>query len=925
MTPPVDDRLPELFERAIALSGEEREAFLVSESGGDETLLRRLRVLLAADEAASGNTAWDRNAAQNEAAIEEQAPDPAIGETIGAYRIVELIGKGGMGKVYSAVRVDAEFEQRVAIKRLGRAYDAGDVVARFRSERQILANLDHPNIARLLDGGAGPDGMPYLVMEHIEGIQPLAFCEQHSLPVRQRLILFRKICDAVHYAHQRMVVHRDLKPGNILVTLQGSPKLLDFGIAKVLAPESKDAAEAATRTGMYLMTARYASPEQVRGETVTTASDIYSLGVILYEMLTGHSPYSKLDRPVHELMTEVCQELPRNPSAWSRELRGDLDNIIMKALRKDAASRYSSVDQFSEDVQRYLDGRAVLARGDGFFYVAAKFIGRNRLAAAAASLVLLALVGGLIVVNRERALAERRFNDVRKLAHSLMFDYHDAIERLPGSTPVRARMVKDALGYLDSLSKEANTPELRKEIVDAYVRVSRVQGDDYQSNLGDTAGALKSARKAVTAAEKLVENDKSAEALMSAAGAFEVDASLLYSSGKLQESATQYRRAIDLRETVARQRPDDIDNGIDLSTSLEHLADLSGGYGFQNLGQTDEYARLCRRAAEIVGRLSARYPNNTRIAHQHYSALLASSAAERGLGHLDPSLMLLDGAIAEIEKITTANPLDVNAHIELANAEVRIGQTMLDSQRVEEALPHMARSATILEDLARADRQNVLLRRDLAVVETQWAAALRAGGDRKAALAHNRTALEIAVALNRADPKNADYITDVGVDRRKLAETMLASGDAAGAFLQATEAQSILCTEAIKTNAFLAANCGRAVVMAGNAEIKLNRAAAAVGEFRRGEQIASARCQADATNAIYRSDLARAQTGLGAALTRVGRFDDARTTLERALQNWSLLRDRGALTAEDAHRAADTASQLASLNAGVGPAAKRAR
>jgi tetratricopeptide (TPR) repeat protein len=565
-----------LFEHAIELPFADRAAFIAQACGEDVALRDDLATLLAADAHAANETFWQRSAIHNQV-IADGDGRSAIGETIGRYRLVELIGKGGMGAVYRAERIDAAYEQSVAIKLIDGLFQSGEAIAHFRAERQILANLEHPNIARLLDGGARADGLPYLVMEYIEGTSPYDYCRERNLSVRERLVLFRQICSAVHFAHQHMVIHRDIKPANILVMADGTPKLLDFGIAKVLNPDPLRTADALTEPGMLKLTARYASPEQVRGEVVTTASDVYSLGVILYELLSGHSPYGDADRAPHQIMSAVCDEEPAKPSIWAGKLKGDLDNIVLRALQKGPLARYASVDQLSEDILRYLEGRPVQARGDAALYVAAKFIRRNRVVVAAACLLLCSLIGGLIEVSQARARAERRFNDLRRLAHSVLFDYSDAIDRLPGATPVRARLVEDALTYLDGLSREADTPQLQREIVDAYVRVSNVQGNEYENNLGDTAAALKSANKAVGAAEKLLRMDRSLPALDSAASAFSTDGSVLYAAGELSAADHAYQRAVGLRQDIFRQSSQDISNQIALATCLEHLGDLYGG------------------------------------------------------------------------------------------------------------------------------------------------------------------------------------------------------------------------------------------------------------------------------------------------------------------------------------------------------------
>ena len=341
-----------------------------------------------------------------------------VGRLIGPYRIVEEIGAGGMGDVYRGVRADDQYQKEVAIKVVRRGFDTDSGLRRFKAERQILATLDHSNIARLLDSGSTEDGLPYVVMELVEG-QPIdQYCDRHNLSLVERLQLFRMVCAAVHYAHQHLVVHRDLKPGNILVTAEGVPKLLDFGIAKLLAPQVFAQPLERTATLMRVMTPEFASPEQVCGESITTASDVYSLGVVLYRLLTGCSPYQITRGAPHEIAREICESEPQKPSIaitravetvsgdaaslrlssrpprhaqetqrLRRHLAGDLDNIVLMALRKEPLRRYASAAQFSEDIRRHLEGLPVVARQDTLGYRTGKFVTRHRLGVAAAAVV----------------------------------------------------------------------------------------------------------------------------------------------------------------------------------------------------------------------------------------------------------------------------------------------------------------------------------------------------------------------------------------------------------------------------------------------------------------------------------------------------------------------------------------------------------
>ena len=901
------EKLRDLFERVLDLDEKDREQLLALHCGSDPDLRREVLSLLDADAHARHHEGWRQSALDNAASLDQYSVDADIGIVIGPYRTVELLGKGGMGKVYRAVRIDSEYQKNVAIKIIRIGLNGDELEARFRAERQILAGLEHPNIARLLDGGTDARGLPYLVMEYVEGISPLAYCQQHGLTTSARILLFQQICSAVHYAHQRMVIHRDLKPGNILVNTDGTPKLLDFGIAKVFASDvAGSTAAAQTEAGMQRLTARYSSPEQIRGEAVTTSSDVFSLGVILYELLTELSPYGGAERPTLQVMNAVCDESPPKPSTTLRELRGDVDNIVGKALQKEPAARYASVDQMADDLRRHLDGRPVQARGDAPLYLAQKFIRRNRFAVAGAAFTVVSLVLALIEVASARGRAERRFNEVRQLAHSVMFDYADAIDTLPGATPVRARLVRDALRYLDNLSKETDSPALRQEIVDAYVRVSNVQGNEYQNNLGDTAGALRTAGKAAAAAERLLRESRATPALSSAAEAFAVDASLRYAGGDLAGADRQYQRAIALREQIRGKHPDDADNGIALSTYQRHMGDLYGGLGFHNLGKTKEAVQFYRSSRDTAAGLSAAGAGGVSVTKAQYKALLALSVAEGGVGQRAEAARDLAAALAQIERLHMAQPNDVNVKIELANVEQRFGQTLLEDLHASEAVPHMARSGGILAGLAQADPNNSMYRRSQSVVETQWAAALRGAGQLAAAIEHNRRGLEIAEALSRDAPRSAQFRADVGSAERKLSDSLLANGDASGALQHAGGGKAIFCTsDATGSDLFAQANCSRSLLSMGNALVTLRKFTLAIAALKEAERIARKTAEADAANAIFRSDLARVQAALAVGLARAGEKPAALDEYRDSLANFAVLRAAKSISADDAHRADD--------------------
>jgi serine/threonine protein kinase len=538
MTPERYKQVRDLAGAALDRPEAERRAFLAAACGADEALRAEVSSLLAA-----ADEVRDSPFLENAVALTDGVATGTTSETVealppgcrvGPYEILEAIGHGGMGSVYRAVRADETYRQVVAVKVVRRGMETPAAQRRFREERQILAALEHPGIARLLDGGTTEDGLPYLVMEHVPGDPIDAYCDGGRLGVPERLRLFVKVCEAVHHAHRSLVVHRDLKPGNILVTPEGTPKLLDFGIARLLSPPDAATPADHTATSLRAFTPQYASPEQVRGTPVTTSSDVYSLGVVLYELLAGSRPHE--GGLAHEMMAAICNVDPDRPSTCvartkirttgsataeitpeavsetrglspallRRKLSGDLDTIVLKALRKAPTDRYASVEALADDVRRHLEGRPVQARPQTAGYRAGKFVRRNPGLVAASVLALAALLGGSVVSTRqariargERARAEKRFTDVRKLANSLIFELHDSIEDLPGATAARKLIVERALEYLDSLAEEAGEDlSLQRELADAYKRIGDLQGGPYTANLGDTPSALRSYERA---------------------------------------------------------------------------------------------------------------------------------------------------------------------------------------------------------------------------------------------------------------------------------------------------------------------------------------------------------------------------------------------------------------------------------------------
>jgi Tol biopolymer transport system component len=453
-----------LFDQASALPPDARSAFLDRECA-DENIRCEVRSLLEYS-SANLDTLAAEIAAETAAVTREPNPDERlIGARIGPYKVEVIVGHGGMGAVYRASRDDREFSQQVAIKLVRAAMQSADTLQRFKQERQILAKLAHPNIARLLDGGSTSDGIPYLVMEFIEGESITAWCRARALSIEQKLRLFLQVCDGVQFAHERQVVHRDLKPGNVLVTVEGTAKLLDFGIAKILDPLSND--PGTTTVGMRALTPEYAAPEQVRGDPVSKASDVYALGLILYEILTGGKAQPVPDSSPGTVALVVCQMEPAPPAALCPELAGDLDNIIRMAIRKEPQRRYASVADLAQDIRRHLEGRTVLARPDSFAYRASKFLRRNR-ATLAGALVTAAAFGAVVLASRFFAPEKLpRVSGVTQLTQSghiagvgLATDgaYVYCVQRSPGQNTLSRVPVSG--GAVQPLHSELNFPEI---------------------------------------------------------------------------------------------------------------------------------------------------------------------------------------------------------------------------------------------------------------------------------------------------------------------------------------------------------------------------------------------------------------------------------------------------------------------------------
>lgn len=644
-------RLEKLFHEAQSAAGAERAALMEQLRSTEPDLEAELASLLEAD--------------ANEA-VQPRVETPAAetGLRFGPYETEAVLGRGGMGSVYLARRVDGQYEQKVALKVMGAHLAGEEFHKRFVAERQILAQLNHPHITRLLDGGMTADGHPYLVMEYVDGLPVDRYADEQHLGLRQRLELFLQVCEALSHAHQNLIVHRDLKPSNIMVDRTGQVKLLDFGTAKMLAQGGDY-----TMTGMALLTPRYASPEQLRRRPVTTLSDIYSLGIVLFELLDGRWPFGDASTEMAEYIRLVENRAPdplghrvdaaaagaRGTSAAQlrRELSGDLRYIVARAMREEPHARYASVDALADDVRCYLEHRPVSARAGTTVYRLRKYAARHRWGLAVAGVVLAVAAGGVVSTVQQKRVAERRFQDVRKLARYQMFDLYDQLSALPGTTRIRRSLVEQSTVYLDSLRRQATTDaDLRAELAEGYLRLGDVSGNPTNPNLGLPDQARDYYEKGIELAAPL----RTTAARRSYA-LLELYYGMMQSfRGQAKEGHERMERSIvTLRELIAAD-PGRADNYYCLGNAL-------AGLGMQRQ-QSDGVVALSDQSSGYYEEARKNYEKAARLDPQNpmYPRAIASIYQRMSLiyGTVDPqrSILMSEKGIAILENL----PLPMRHH-----------------------------------------------------------------------------------------------------------------------------------------------------------------------------------------------------------------------------------------------------------------------
>ncbi len=879
MTPERWQLVKAILAQALEYSQDDaRSSFLQTACGDDTALRREVQSLLDQPSHDEFEVCAESVGLTRPAAVQ----DPNTGRRVGAYELVRELGHGGMGTVWLARRADQQFEKLVAIKLLKRGTDTEEVLRRFESERRLLAHLQHPNIAGLFDGGTTEDSLPYFVMEYVPGVSVTTFCVERQLSIDERLRLFLKICAAVQFAHQHLIVHRDLKPANILVTDEGEPKLLDFGIAKLLAHDEN--AFQVTMVDHQRLTPAYASPEQVRGDSITTVSDIYGLGALLYELLTGKSAHRfSTTRPAPtELLRVVAHEEPLRPSAAAtdlavrRRLSGDLDNIVLKALRKEPERRYGGMGSFAEDIRRHLENLPVLARKDTVGYRAGKFLRRNKLAVIASAVVLLTLVAGIITTTLEaraarahRARAERRFNEVRNIANSFMFEIHNSIKDLPGSLAARQLIMQRALEYLDSLAHDAgNDLSLTSELALAYEKIGHVTFNVQQ--------AIASHRRATSLNETLVQAaPKNTAYKKQLSASYDNLSDVMKISGNSAEAIKYAKQAVAAIEPVATEQASDLETQLALVDRY-----ISLGIALSDAGHFKEALDVDLAGMSIQKRLSAGHPSDMEVRRNLAEFCAAVSDAYENLGDYANALKFSHDETKISSEIFQSDPSSARSRRDMWSGYFRTGRQLAETGDVSGALENDAKATELIEALAAADPNDIGHQRWVALTYFSNANAFALAHQSDKAREHYDKAIAIDENLLGADTDRVEV-------RRDLSRIHWASGQ-------------LLC--------------------------KRGQMNGGVEELTKAAALAQTSAEQDPENLLVRSRLAGICSDLGGNYHKLARLQDSSPSMSQTNQRkacdwyhrsshlWQELKAKSALREIDADKIAEVEREIANCD-----------
>jgi tRNA A-37 threonylcarbamoyl transferase component Bud32/tetratricopeptide (TPR) repeat protein len=705
-----------LFHEALNRPEDKREEWLQSQCGDDTALFQNTLALLLASQR-------EQEASKT---LQGSSTKPSVaGKRLGPYELISLLGRGGMGAVYLAHRADGQYEKRVAIKLVDLPLATELFFERFRQERQILAGLDHPGIARMLDGGVSDDGILYLVLEYVDGVPIDDYVRTHSISLEEKLKLFVKVCKAVQFAHQNLVIHRDLKPDNILVSADGEPHLLDFGTAKLLSPDRAADVQGLTRHGFLSFTPAYASPEQVLGKPITTAADTYSLGVMLYLLLTSKLPYELSEFTTEEMVGVICEQAPAPPTSTDGTFpNADLEAILAKALRKEPEQRYGTAEQLASDVEAYLEHRPVLARKGTLRYKATKFARRNKLAISFACVLLVMLLAGIFAVlqqaraaRRAEQRAEARSVDLLQLSDSLLSELDTAIQQLPGSTGAQQLLVARVLEHLERIAADARMDtQTGVTLANAYVRLGNLQGDPYEQNTGDTPGAIRSIHQAISILEALAKSHPNDASVLTALARAETARGEILSQADDNDGAAASMQAASAayEQLLALPNPTPL-LCFETAVSYETYGDLLG----QDTGFGDGMGALTfyRKAIEMDQRALTIDPNSMRVRRG-----LPVMQVKVGNVHLDinPAEALLDFQ----KGMELLNALPPSERAVLSSVRLRAlllrkeANALSELGRYTEARPLFAQSEEIYSSLIAADAKDLRAKRDMRLLLT---------------------------------------------------------------------------------------------------------------------------------------------------------------------------------------------------------------
>ena len=884
------------LDRALAMTDDQRAAWLSSLRERDPVLATQLAALLDEHRVLAQEGFLDNRqfALPNAAGLE--------GQTLGPYTLISQIGQGGMGSVWLARRSDGRFERQAAVKFVNIALAGRATEERFKREGSILGRLTHPHIADLLDAGVSSDGQPYLILEYVDGEAIDRYCDEHKLDVKARVRLFLDVLAAVAHAHANLIVHRDIKPSNVLVTTSGEVKLLDFGIAKLLEGEGQTgAATLLTHEGGSALTPQYAAPEQLTGKPVTTATDVYALGVLLYILLSGRHPAGPgLNSPAELVKAVVDLEPPRVSDATTadnskfiaesrsttadklrRELRGDLDTIVGKALKKDPQERYASVTGFADDLQRYLQHEPISARPDTLAYHTAKFLRRNRtvvaLSAAAIVFVIGSLATGLYVANRQRKIAEQRFAQVRQLANKFI-ELDNDIRGLPGATKVRMQMVTDSLQYLSLLGSDVHgDQELELEIAFAYVRVAHAQGDPTSPNLGQFAEAQVSLDTAERFVDAVLAQDP-----VNQRGLF-IATTIAHDRMEL----ASFQKRVEETFSWAHKTGDLVDRFMRLGGKFTPHEIYSMGYFEQNVARAyadtrhfDKATHAANRALEIV----QPFPSLGRLQGSIFGTLVI---ARWQTGDLNGALHDAKSEV-ELQQVEAASG-EPALRVDLADAVLTEGLILgkADAEpslgRYHEALAVIQQGMEIGEDLAGHDSSDYMSRAILAAMSVQFANILRHDHPRKALAAYDHALARLREIKPNASSQlaEADLLADSSYAARWIGRGEDARGRIKDAFqllrdVHAYPADKVepksAADDALRAEADDYVETGQIVKAIGAYKELLAKLMAWKPEVE--DDLRDATC------------IARTWTGLAILLRRVGRTDDAKRLEAQRTELW---------------------------------------